>query len=328
LILTGTASIDQIVAVTFTRKAAAELRERFQERLEDAFRTSAPNSFEAQRAQNALDHLDSCFLGTIHAFCARLLRERPLEAGVPPDFTEVYGAEEELLRREAWNRFRERVASRRRPNGNGSRILAKLITAGLEQRQLFGVYSQIAENGDVRFPAPLANRPTDDELSIVRQTLDRLLNNALQHMPRREPEAGWDDLQKRVRSLRFSRDELKWDDPIKLLGAALEAVYGKKAVTLNRWTGDRRHHDLIRDLAIEWAALDEPTNAVRVTCMRWLAYRYRSVIRFARAAAAYYAEERVERGRLTFRICCCEPRRSCATSRRSARNWVSVTASC
>src|SRR5688572_32388289 len=68
LILTGMATIDQIVAVTFTRKAAAELRERFQEHLEKAFRTAAPGSSEAERARNALDHLDSCFLGTIHAF--------------------------------------------------------------------------------------------------------------------------------------------------------------------------------------------------------------------------------------------------------------------
>lgn len=300
LILTGTATIDQIVAVTFTRKAAAELRERFQEQLEKAFRSAAADSAESRNTRNALDHLDSCFLGTIHAFCARLLRERPLEARVPPDFSEVYGAEEELLRREAWNRFRERVAGRRRANGRGSRVLAKLIGAGLEQRQLFGIYSQIAENGDVRIAAPPARAPTEDELTLVRQTLEHLLNAALELMPRREPEAGWDDLQKRVRSLRFSRDELKWDRRVELLNAALEAVYGRKAVVLNRWTGDKRHYDLVRDLAADWAALDEPGNAVRAICMQWLAHRYAFVVRYARAAAAHYARERLVSGRLTF----------------------------
>src|SRR5262245_39807597 len=127
LILTGRATIEQGVAVTFTRKAAAELRERFQEALEQSRRQAAPGSEEAQRALAALDNLDSCFLGTIHAFCARLLRERPLEAGVPPDFLELHGAEEEVLRRESWNRFLERVAARERREGKGSRVLDRLI---------------------------------------------------------------------------------------------------------------------------------------------------------------------------------------------------------
>jgi ATP-dependent helicase/nuclease subunit A len=61
LISTGSATIDQLVAVTFTRKAAGELRERFQEKLEDEFRNAEEGSLGAARA--ALDQLDSCFLG-------------------------------------------------------------------------------------------------------------------------------------------------------------------------------------------------------------------------------------------------------------------------
>ena len=38
LIRTGNAHVEEIAAVTFTRKAAAELKERFQEQLEEAFR--------------------------------------------------------------------------------------------------------------------------------------------------------------------------------------------------------------------------------------------------------------------------------------------------
>ena len=300
LIMTGSATIDQVVAVTFTRKAAAELRERFQEDLESAFRAAPPDSIQHQRARHALDNLDSCFLGTIHAFCARLLRERPLEAGVPPDFLEIYGAEEELLRRESWNRFLERLAGRRRRAGQSSQLLGGLVDIGLAPRQLFGLYSLIADNGDVRFRAQAVAAPDDAELEAVRNELERLLTEASRLMPRFEPEAGWDDLQKRVRSLRWSRDDTKWRTRIDLLNAALEAVYGKKAVTLNRWTGDRRHYDLVRDLAAEWARLDEPDNHVRRTCMRWLAHRYRVVIRFAGAAAAFYARERLRRGRLTF----------------------------
>src|SRR5688572_5842060 len=88
LIRTGRARAAEIVAVTFTRKAAAELRERFQDELERAGRSADLSDVERAHVRGALDELDLCFVGTIHAFCARLLRERPLDAGVPPDFQE------------------------------------------------------------------------------------------------------------------------------------------------------------------------------------------------------------------------------------------------
>src|SRR5205814_2197012 len=79
-------TIDKLTAVTFTRKAAAELRSRFQLALEAAARG---NGSAQVRLQNALSQLDQCFVGTIHSFCARLLRERPIEAGVDIAFEEI-----------------------------------------------------------------------------------------------------------------------------------------------------------------------------------------------------------------------------------------------
>ena len=300
LITTGQATVDQIVAVTFTRKAAAELRERFQESLERAFRTAGPDTEPHQRARAALDNLDSCFLGTIHAFCGRILRERPLEAGVPPDFTEVYGAEEELLRNESWNRFLERVASRQRRDGAGSRLLARLVDAGLAPRQLANLFAQMSDNTDVRFAATSAPMPSDEQLESVRNELNRLLTNALDLMPRNEPDRGWDNLQKRIRSLRFSRTDTRWQTRTDVMNAALEAVYGNKAMIQNRWPVGQRHRELLKDLDVEWNALDDHTHPVRRVTMQWLAHRYGVAIRFARAGAAYYAKQRIARGKLTF----------------------------
>jgi ATP-dependent helicase/nuclease subunit A len=64
-----------VVAVTFTHLAAGEMKLRLREELDKAGLSSAD--------------LELAFVGTIHAFCARLLRERPVEAGVDPRFVEL-----------------------------------------------------------------------------------------------------------------------------------------------------------------------------------------------------------------------------------------------
>ena len=105
-VATGHYSIEQMAAVTFTRKAAAELRGRFQLALEDEL-AKAVNRDQARhdRLRDALSNLERFFAGTIHSFCAHLLRARPVEAGVSPGFTELDEDEDELLRKQAWRDF-------------------------------------------------------------------------------------------------------------------------------------------------------------------------------------------------------------------------------
>jgi len=78
----GRARIDSIAAVTFTHKAAGELKLRLREELDRA-RLRAPE------LDDALGRLEEAAIGTIHSFCAQILRERPVEAGVDPSFEEL-----------------------------------------------------------------------------------------------------------------------------------------------------------------------------------------------------------------------------------------------
>ena len=71
-----------VAAVTFTEKAAAEMRDRV--RAELSSRVSDPDETVAQRAREALADLDLAAIGTLHSFATRLLMENPIEAGLPP----------------------------------------------------------------------------------------------------------------------------------------------------------------------------------------------------------------------------------------------------
>ena len=107
-IATGVYQVEHMSAVTFTRKAAAELRGRFQLALEDELRQSAglPDAADrVGRIRAALSNLERFFAGTIHSFCAHLLRERPVEAGVSPGFTELDEVADAMLRKQSWRDF-------------------------------------------------------------------------------------------------------------------------------------------------------------------------------------------------------------------------------
>ncbi|HET9370305.1 MAG TPA: UvrD-helicase domain-containing protein, partial [Vicinamibacterales bacterium] len=84
VLATGRAGIQQIAAVTFTEKAAGELKLRLREAVEKA-RARATGD-EARHLDAALRQLENAHVTTIHGFCAELLRERPVEAGLDPLF--------------------------------------------------------------------------------------------------------------------------------------------------------------------------------------------------------------------------------------------------
>ena len=102
VIAQGRTTVDRIVAVTFTEKAAGELKLRLRAKL-DAERmkiSSAATRRRAARRANldaALANLEQAHVSTIHGFCADLLRERPVEARVDPQFTTLTEAQSERL---------------------------------------------------------------------------------------------------------------------------------------------------------------------------------------------------------------------------------------
>ena len=95
----GRTTIDRIVAVTFTDKAAGELKLRLRTGLEKARASAHERGPQRKNLEEALAHLEEARAGTIHSFCADLLRERPVEAGIDPQFEQLdEGAERQTYR--------------------------------------------------------------------------------------------------------------------------------------------------------------------------------------------------------------------------------------
>lgn len=84
LIRSGTGTLGRIVAVTFTEKAAGEMKLRLRSEIEKARVQSTQT--ERVRFDRALEELELAHIGTIHSFCGDLLRERPVEATIDPMF--------------------------------------------------------------------------------------------------------------------------------------------------------------------------------------------------------------------------------------------------
>jgi ATP-dependent exoDNAse (exonuclease V) beta subunit len=107
LIATGRARITEVVAVTFSEKAAGELKLRLREELEKARVAAPPVSAEAERLDAAVLEFEEAHVSTIHGFCAELLRERPVEARIDPSFEVLTEAASERLYNEAFSEWME-----------------------------------------------------------------------------------------------------------------------------------------------------------------------------------------------------------------------------
>lgn len=123
LLKAGRASMGSLIAVTFTEKAAGEMKLRLRSALGEARAGAAHGTDEAARLDRALLALEEARIGTIHGLCADLLRERPIEAGLDPLFQVAPEPEAARLFDRAFGEFFERV--RQQPPEGIRRLLRR-----------------------------------------------------------------------------------------------------------------------------------------------------------------------------------------------------------
>lgn len=110
IIRTGKARCTQVVAITFTEKAAGEMKIRLREEIEALLGGEAIDDVERERLTAARDDLERAPISTIHSFASAILREHPIEAGIDPLFVQLDALEGSLCIEECWEAFLERVS--------------------------------------------------------------------------------------------------------------------------------------------------------------------------------------------------------------------------
>jgi ATP-dependent helicase/nuclease subunit A len=177
LIKEGICQVDTIAAITFTRKAAAELKGRFQFALEKAFAVEA-DMVKKVRLDQALGKFERCFIGTVHSFCAVMLRERPVEAGLDPSFEEIEDLDDNLLRRKAWDDYLLGIQL------NKPEQLESLSRIGCTPEALYNFFETLLTYPDVKIVREEVPLP---DFSQVQNELDSFLSWAQGIIPSQVP---------------------------------------------------------------------------------------------------------------------------------------------
>ena len=139
ILRTGNTGPQNIVAITFTEKAAAEMKERVIERLNKAESITDRD--------NLLDQMSSAHISTIHAFCSRILREFPFQAKVPANFSILQGIEQKLLLQDTLKKTLKNIATN--PDDQHRPELTNLLQRYGAQRKLVEILSTMVDKRDI-----------------------------------------------------------------------------------------------------------------------------------------------------------------------------------
>ncbi|MFC9335837.1 UvrD-helicase domain-containing protein [Arthrobacter sp. NPDC057009] len=156
--------LKSVAAITFTEKAAGELRERVRRRLSDA----SPTELRLR----ALNQLDTAPIGTIHSFAARIISEHPIEAGVPPLITVVDELRSQIAFTRRWEAARQKLFS----DASLDDALRIILAVGVSLDHLQNVAADLDANWDRLESHPPRKRhiPAVDLGPILRQTAEVL----------------------------------------------------------------------------------------------------------------------------------------------------------
>jgi ATP-dependent helicase/nuclease subunit A len=284
LLAAGRASPENLAAVTFTRKAASHLRRRFQTALEASARseTDPARKKHIEEARGALDRLT---LGTIDSFCALLLSERPLEAGIDPAALRVELQEAALFRARTFREYVGTLADVRNP-------VAALFQLGVTMKELEDSFELYAEYPDV---VPVVADPLAlPDFSRVRPGIENFLERAIPLVPDVADDSGRDDVQRALIEAGSLRELPEYETPggfARLLRTLRKTPQRKAQFT---W-GDRAVGKRVID---EFESLRQ--SVVKPALAEWQLALHERIYAVLRPALQHFAARRAGNGPFTY----------------------------
>ncbi len=283
LIGSGKTTVDRMAAVTFTRKAAAEMKSRFQIGLEKALDEERDGK-KKERFQSALDRMEFLFAGTIHSFCGRLLRERPIEARLDPDFKELEEDENALLRDNCWSEYLEGL------QGEESETLKAVLDLGINPADLLQTYQSITLFPEVEvFRKKVALPDYKKEKGQTRKYLEVAGNS----LPKTVPENDWDPLQDLLRQTFMRLRYLDLDEDLDFI-KVLEGLNRSVKATQYKWPSKevgKEQERLFNKLKEE---------VILPSLMRWNEYCHFFIMELIAPAVEYFERARKRNSQMNF----------------------------
>ncbi len=289
--------VGSIAAITFTKKAAAEMNARFYEEL-GVTMDRLSDGPERENVRQALDDIRNGYVGTIDAFCARILRENPLAVGLPPDFTSgLDDREEREIRAIALEAYLGKVYSE-----TPDRLL-DLADMGVDTSRLPEFFDTLCKYPELELYADGPDAAPDME-KAVRQAVE-ILDRCRQQRPESLPhglDAAMRAFDRAEGMLRQSPFETPAEQAtfLELFDSLIKD--GKADFKFKCWA-DRKEEKEAYAAAQELAKETLPhfvENTVRPPLRRWSALVHRAVVDLMGPAVAYYREARREQGKLTY----------------------------